>query len=267
MNLFHAFLLGIIQGLTEFIPVSSTAHLLIAQHMLGLPADDAAFAFNVLIQLGTLLALIVYFWTDLIALVKAFFARPFSTPENKLAWYIIIATIPALLAGALLNSLVQSLFKNQLLEAAIRLFAAAILLFLAEWVGKRTRSLEAMTWLDALIVGLFQVLAVFPGASRSGTTISGGMLRGFSRPAAARFAFLMSVPVMLAAGVYEMKDVVKLPHLGTFLPLLGVGFIMAAVVGWFSVRWLLGYLNKNSLYVFAGYCAVVGALCLIFLFV
>jgi undecaprenyl-diphosphatase len=111
------------------------------------------------------------------------------------------------------------------------------------------------------------VLAVFPGASRSGATISGGMLRGFDRPAAARFAFLMSIPVLLAASAYEMKDVIKLPNIGIFLPLLLVGFITAAVVGWFSIRWLLSYLNKNSLYVFAAYCAVIGALCLIFLFI
>ena len=266
MNIFQAFLLGIIQGLTEFIPVSSTAHLLIAQHFFNLPADDAAFAFNVLIQLGTLLALIVFFLKDLIILVRSFFARPFSTEENKLALLIIIATIPALLAGVLLKNLVEGLFKNQLFEAAIRLFTAALLLFLAEWVGKRSRQLETMTWLDALIVGVFQVLAIFPGASRSGTTISAGMLRGFDRPAAARFAFLMSVPVLLAAGAYEMKDVIKLPHLATFLPLLAVGFITAAIIGWISIRWLMNYLNKNSLYVFAAYCAVVGALCLIFLF-
>ena len=263
MNLLIAFILGIIQGLTEFIPVSSTAHLLIAQHFLGLPSDDAMFAFNVLIQLGTLLALIVYFWKDLLALIRAFFARPFSTPENKLAWLIIIATLPALAAGVLLKDLVEALFKAPLIEAAIRLGTAAALLALAEWLGKRTRSLADMTWLDALIVGLFQVLAVFPGASRSGTTISGAMLRGFDRPSAARFAFLMSVPVMLAAGAYESLDVFKLPALGAFLPGLAVGFIAAAVVGWFAVRWLLGYLNKHSLYVFAAYCAVVGLACIV----
>jgi undecaprenyl-diphosphatase len=267
MTIINALVLGIIQGLTEFIPVSSTAHLLIAQYIMGLPADDAAFAFNVLIQLGTTLALIIYFWRDLIALVRAFFTKPFSTPENKLAWYIIIAMIPALLAGVLLKTLVQGLFKIPLLEAAIRLLSAAFLLFVAEWLGKRSRSLETMTWLDALIVGLFQVLAVFPGASRSGSTISGGMLRGFDRPAAARFAFLTSVPVLLAAGAYEIKDAIKLPQLGTFLPLIAVGFITAAVVGWFSIRWLLNYLNKNSLYIFVVYCAIVGALCLFFLFI
>jgi undecaprenyl-diphosphatase len=263
MNLLSSLLLGILQGLTEFIPVSSTAHLLIAQYLLGLPADDFAFAFNVLVQLGTLLALIVYFWKEWLALIKAFFARPFSTAENRLAWYIIIASIPALLAGFLLKSAVEALFKTPLLEAAIRLFSAAILLALAEFFGKRLRGLDAMTWLDALVVGLFQILAVFPGASRSGSTISGGMLRGLDRPAAARFAFLLAVPVMLAAGGYESLGVLKMQGLGSFLPGLAVGFIAAAIVGWFAIKWLLGYLNRHSLYVFAAYCAVAGLMVLL----
>ncbi len=119
-----------------------------------------------------------------------------------------------------------------------------------------------MTWLDALIVGLFQIIAVFPGASRSGSTISGGMFRGFDRPSAARFAFLMSVPVMLAAGAYEMLDVLQMPNLMNFLPPLAVGFISAAIVGWFAIRWLIAYLSKRSLYVFAIYCAVAGIISL-----
>jgi undecaprenyl-diphosphatase len=263
MNILSSLLLGIIQGLTEFIPVSSTAHLLIAQYLLGLPADDFAFAFNVLVQLGTLLALIVYFWKDWLALIRAFFARPFSTAENRLAWYVLIATIPALLAGYLLKSVVEALFKTPLVEAAIRLFSAAILLSLAEFFGKRARNLDSMTWLDALVIGLFQILSVFPGASRSGSTISGGMLRGLDRPAAARFAFLLAVPVMLAAGGYESLSVIKMPGLGSFLPGLAVGFIAAAVVGWFAIRWLLGYLNRGSLYVFAAYCAILGVIVLV----
>jgi undecaprenyl-diphosphatase len=269
MNLFHAFLLGILQGLTEFIPVSSTAHLLIAQYFLKIPADDAAFVFNVLVQLGTTLALIVYFWKDLLAIVIDTLKnlgglRNFkSLPENaKMGWYIVIATIPALLAGMLFKHVVEALFKTPLIEAAIRLLAAAILLALAETFGKRTRKLSSMTWLDALVVGLMQIISVFPGASRSGTTISGGMFRGFDRPSAARFAFLMSVPVLLAAGAYEALDLRKIAHLGSFLPLVAVGFITAAIVGWFAIKWLLNYLNKNSLYVFAAYCAVVGAICI-----
>ncbi len=263
MTIIHAFLLGIVQGLTEFIPVSSTAHLLIAQTVLGIPADNAMFVFLVLVQLGTTLALIVYFWKDLISLIQAFFARPFSTPENRLAWFIIIATIPALIAGVLLKNAVQTLFGTPLLEAGIRLLAAAVLLFVAERLGRRTRNLDSMNWLDALIVGIFQVLAIFPGVSRSGTTISAGMIREFDRPSAARFAFLLSIPVSLAAGAYELLDVLKLPHLGSFLPLVATGFVLAAIVGWFSIRWLLNYLNRHSLYVFAAYCAVVGIIVLI----
>lgn len=262
MNLLSSLILGIVQGLTEFIPVSSTAHLLIAQYLLGLPADDFAFAFNVLVQLGTLLALFVYFWRDWVALIRGFFARPFSTPENRLAWYVIIASIPALAVGFFLRHAIEALFKTPLLEAGIRLLSAAVLLALAEFFGKRLRGLDSMTWLDALVVGLFQILSVFPGASRSGSTISGGMLRGLDRPAAARFAFLISAPVMLAAGGYETLGVLKLPGFTSFLPGIAVGFIAAAIVGWFAIRWLLNYLNKHSLYVFAAYCAVVGIIVL-----
>jgi undecaprenyl-diphosphatase len=267
VNLLHAFLLGIVEGLSEFIPVSSTAHMLIVQKLFNIPSSDAMFAFLVLVQIGPLVALVVYFWKDLWALIVAFFARPFSTPENRLTWYIIIATIPALLAGVLLRDAVQSLFGNPLLEAAIRLFASAILLTLAEWLGKRVRKLDTLKWPDALIVGLFQVLAVFPGSSRSGSTISGGMLRNLDRPSATRFAFLMSVPVMLAAGVYESLAVFKTPGFSSILPALIVGFIIAGIVGWFSIRWLINYVSRHSLLVFAAYCAIVAVLCLVFLFV
>ena len=264
MTIIQSIILGIIEGLTEFIPVSSTAHLLIGQTAFRIPAGDTTFAYLVLVQLGALLALIVYFWKDLWLLIRAFFARPFSTPENRLAWYILIATVPAALIGFLLRHAVEALFARPLFEAAVRLFAAAILLALAEWLGKRARGIEAITWLDALIIGLFQILAVFPGASRSGATISGGMLRGLDRPAAAaRFAFLISIPIMLGAGGYQALDVMKLPDLGAFLPVIAVGFSMAAIVGWFSVKWLLNYLNHHSLYIFAVYCTVVGTLALV----
>src|SRR3989304_1784772 len=221
MTLSHAFLLGIIQGLTEFIPVSSTAHLLIGQKLFGLPADDAMFSFLVIVQLGTLISLFVFYWKDL-------------------------------LAGYFLKDAVEALFRQPMLEASIRLFAAAVLLTLAEWLTKKNRSLESMTWLDAILIGVMQIIAVFPGASRSGTTISGGMFRGFDRPSAARFAFLMSVPVMLTAGGGGKLDVIRMPDLGEFLALLIVGFVTAAIVGWFAIKWLIDYLSKRSLYVFSG---------------
>jgi len=278
MTLLHALLLGIIQGLTEFIPISSTAHLLIGQRLLGIPASDAMFSFLVIVQLGTILSLFAFYWKDLLAIAsstfqvtRSMFAKPRRTwnltPDTLLGWYILLATIPALLAGYFLKDAVEALFKQPMLEASIRLLAAAALLSLAEWLTKKDRKLDSMTWLDALIVGLMQVISVFPGASRSGTTIAGGMFRGFDRPSAARFAFLMSVPVMLAAGAYEMLDVVKMPNLGAFLPMLAAGFVTAAIVGWFAVKWLIAYLSKRSLYVFAVYCAVVGAVCFLVNFI
>ncbi|HRQ32780.1 MAG TPA: undecaprenyl-diphosphatase UppP [Anaerolineales bacterium] len=270
MTLFQSILLGIIQGLTEFIPVSSTAHLLIGQKLLGIPADDATFSFLVIVQLGTLVSLFAFYWKDLISIARVTLdlrgLKDFGglAPEAKLGWYIIIATIPALLAGYLLKDVVEGLFQQPMLQASIRLFSAAILLTLAELLTRKDRNLESMKWLDAIVIGLFQIIAVFPGASRSGTTISGGMFRGLDRPSAARFAFLMSVPVMLAAGGYELLDVIQMPNLGEFLPLLAVGFVTAAIVGWFAIKWLIDYLSKRSLYVFAVYCAIVGTAVLIF---
>ncbi len=263
MTVLQAFLLGIIQGLTEFIPVSSTAHLLIGQKLFGIPADDATFSFLVIVQLGTIVSLLAFYWKDLLSIARATLDFQRVTPERNLGLYIIVATIPALLAGYLLKDAVEALFKQPVLEASIRLFSAAILLTLAELLTRKNRLLSSMTWLDALIVGLFQIVAVFPGASRSGSTISGGMFRGFDRPSAARFAFLMSVPVLLAAGAYETLDVLKMPDLAEFLPLLAVGFITAAIVGWFAIKWLIDYLSQHSLYVFAAYCAIVGLLCVV----
>jgi len=263
MTLLHAFLLGIIQGLTEFIPVSSTAHLLISQRIFNIPADDAMFSFLVIVQLGTIVSLFAFYWKDLLLIARSTLNFQRATPERNLGFYIIIATIPALLAGYLLKDAVEALFRQPMLEASIRLFAAAVLLSLAEWISKKNRDLNSMTWLDALIIGAMQVIAVFPGASRSGTTISGGMFRGFDRPSAARFSFIMSVPVMIAAGGYEMLDVLQMPNLMQFLPLLAVGFATAAVTGWFAIKWLINYLSKNSLYIFAAYCAVIGFILLI----
>ena len=283
MNLLTSLLFGFIQGLTEFIPVSSTAHLLIGQALLNIPSNDATFSFLVLVQLGTLVSLVVFFWKDFWEIIYAIFSsasyrklhdtekedtetykkRKRSIANARLGWCILIATLPALLAGYLLKDEVKLIFRQPLIEAAIRLFAAAFLMLLAERFSKRSRRLRAITWFDALVIGLFQILAVFPGASRSGTTISGGMLRGFHRRSAARFAFLMSVPVMLAAGGYETLDVLKMPNLTSFLLPMAIGFITAAVIGWFMIKWLLGYLTRHSLFPFIAYCTVVGVICLL----
>lgn len=272
MTTYQAFLLGIVQGLTEFLPVSSTAHLLIVQSFLGIRATPASFAFSVLVQLGTLLSLLIFYWKDLFEIAEAMIQglirrKPFDDPQARLGWLVGLATFPALLVGFLLRDQIRGLFNEPLLEAGIRLMLTSLLLVLAELAVKGTKSLECLGWKDALVVGLFQILSVFPGASRSGTTIVGGMVRSLSRPAAARFAFLMSIPVMLAVGAYQTRAVIIMPGTHKLLPILIAGFVSAAVVGWLAIRWLIHYLNRNSLYLFATYTAMIGVICLAIYFV
>lgn len=267
MTILQSLLLGIIQGLTEFIPVSSTAHLLIGQSLLGVPVNGQIFSFHVIIQLGTVFALLVFFWRDIYHIVRAFLLgiwrkKPFETHDSLLGWLLIVATVPALAFGFFMKDIIEIMFSDTLTQAGIRLMMSAILLAMVERFGARTRNLESATWLDALAVGFFQILALFPGASRSGATIAGGMVRGLDRPSAARFAFLMSAPILLAAGAYETVRVIEMPGTRAFLPYLFTGFAAAAVVGWLSIKWLLGYLSKHSLYVFAVYCAILGVLVL-----
>lgn len=267
MTFINAFLLGIIQGLTEFIPVSSTAHLLIGQALLGIPSGDKIFSFNVIIQLGTVLAMLLFFWKDLWLILQAFFLgiwhrKPFETHDSLVGWLVIVATIPALIVGFLLKDVMDKLFSNPILIAALRLLITAGLLGVVEYVGSHKRKLESASWMDAVVIGFFQILAIFPGASRSGSTIAGGLLRGFDRPSAARMAFLMSAPILTAAGAYETLKVIQMPGTMEFLLYLAVGFITAGVVGWFALSWLMRFLRDHSIYLFVSYCAVVGLICL-----
>lgn len=267
MTFLQSFVLGVIQGLTEFIPVSSTAHLLIGQYLLGIPSSDRIFSFNVIIQLGTVLALLLFFWKDLWSILRAFITgilekKPFDTYESLVGWLVIVATVPALVVGFLLKDVMDNLFSNPMLIAGIRLLVSATLLGIVEYYGTHNRTLESVSWQDAIVIGFFQVLAIFPGASRSGSTIAGGIVRGFDRPSAARMAFLMSAPILTAAGLYESVKVIIMPNTTEFLPYLLVGLITAGVVGWLSISWLMNFLRNHSIYLFAGYCAVVGLVCM-----
>lgn len=272
MTLLQSIILGIIQGLTEFLPISSSAHLVITPYLLKwhIPTQDA-FIFDVLVQLGTLLAVIIYFRKDLYRIIVAVInglirRKPFSDPMSRLGWLLILGTIPAVIAGALFKDLIEQAFGSSL-AAALFLLGTALLLVIAEQVGKRTRQLDTITWMDALIIGCFQVISLLPGISRSGSTISGGMIRNLDRPAAARFSFLMSVPVMIGAGTLAMVDLIKIPNFSMQIPTLMAGFVIAAIVGYLSIRWLLSYLVKRPLYLFAIYCVALSIIVLIFNFV
>jgi undecaprenyl-diphosphatase len=261
-------ILGIIQGLTEFLPVSSSAHLVIAPFLLGwnFPPEQVL-PFDVLVQWGTLAAVIVYFWKDLWGMAREFVLglvrlKPFENPQSRLAWMLILATIPAGLFGLLVKKAVDQAFQSVAITGAF-LIGTAVLLLVGERFGKRRRCAESMNWLDALWMGISQAVSVFPGVSRSGATITGGLLRDLDRPAAARFSFLMSIPIMLAAGVLEMKDIIEIPGLSTLLPAIIVGIIAAGVVGYISIRWLIHFVAHHSFRIFAVYCAAVGSLVLI----
>jgi undecaprenyl-diphosphatase UppP len=267
MTFFQSLILGIVQGLTEYLPVSSSAHLVLVPYLFNwtFPTSQI-FPFDVLVQLGTLVAVILYFWKDIVSILKSFFKglidkEPFKDPQARLGWYLILATIPAGIAGVLIKSQVEAAFSSPRLTAFF-LFGTAALLILADLIGKRTRQMEDLTWWDALWIGLFQAISIFPGISRSGATITGGMTRNFDRSTSARFSFLMSIPVMLGAGLVSLKDLAAVPDLGSFLPVLLVGFIAALIIGYLSIHWLLAFLRRQRLWYFAAYCVVLAGVVL-----
>ena len=267
MNYLQAILLGILQGLTEFLPISSSAHLVVFPYLLGweIPSDQN-FAFDVIVQLGTIISLIAYFRKDLWNIGKFMLEGIrkrdlFNTSESRLGWYVLLGSIPAGLAGILLKSKVEETF-NSPTTAALFLFGTAGLLILAEVIGKKTKTLEEMNWKNSLWMGLFQALSIFPGISRSGSVISGGMINHFKRRDAARFSFLLAIPIMLAAGFLGFFDLLQIKELGSFLPIVLTGTFVAAIVGYLLIAWMLNFLNQHSLYVFSAYCILLGSLVL-----
>ena len=264
MSLLHALILGIIQGVTEYIPVSSSAHLVLVPWLLGWP--DPPFTFEVLVQWGTLVGVFVYFWRDVWDIARDVVLglahrRPFETLAARTGWYIVLGTLPAVVFGLLFKDFFEAAFGMPKIVAALLLGTAAILTA-AERFGRRERTTRDFGWLDALIVGVWQVIAILPGISRSGATIGGAMVRGFDRRSAARFSFLLSIPALLGAGVVAIGDLLKAERLATDMPALVIGFIAAAISGYLCIRWLLAYLQRRSLVVFAVYCTLFGLFCL-----
>ena len=268
MNSLQAILLGIVQGLTEFIPVSSTGHLLLIRQLLGMHQEvQGAFVFDLLIQMGTWVAVVVFYWQDLISIARDMLngLRRQPAPQARLGWLLALATIPAVIVGWLAKDSMNGIASG-LGATGFFLLANATFLVVAELFDTRQREAKDLTGIDALWIGGFQALALLPAISRSAATISGAMTRNLRRRQAARFAFLMAVPIMPAAAVVGLLDLGNLTNPGgLFVPLL-FGFAASAIVGYFSIRWLLIYLSTRSLYPFAIYCAVVGLLAILFQF-
>lgn len=260
MDLIEAILLGAVQGITEFLPISSSGHLLLARAVLGIQQEaQAGFVFDVLIQLGTWVAILIFFWHDLVAIATDMLRglRGQPAPLARLGWLLALGTVPAVLAGWLIKDLMTGEISS-MFYTGLFLMTNALLIVLAELIGRRTRKLEEANSKDAVWIGAFQAFALLPAVSRSAATLAGGMTRGFTRADAARFAFLLAVPIMPAAAVVALLDLGSLPDAGGLLLPLMVGFIVSTIVGFLTIRWLLNYLASRSLYPFAIYCTVVG---------
>lgn len=264
MGLFEALVLGIVQGVTEFLPVSSSGHLVLLPAALGWAAPSIVF--DTTVHLATLIAVVAVFWRDLLGLLVAWWrglwrGQPFQTTESRLAWWIILGTVPGILAGLFLKKTFESFFGSTH-AVGVFLLLTALLLVLAEVFGRRRRDLSEMTWLDSILIGIGQAAAIAPGLSRSGTTMAVGMFRGLTREAAARFSFILSIPIIAGAGLMQLAELGRKGGLGTEAPLLLVGFVAAAVCGYAAIRLLLAYVRRRPLYPFAVYCVVVGILAL-----
>ena len=264
MTYLQSIVLGIIQGASEFLPISSSGHLVLAPYLFGWNISiQEAFVFDVLVQVATLAAVIIYYWKDLIDILKSMILgiktkNYFKDPLSRLGWLLLLATIPAGVTAILFKDTFEKAFSNPKAASIFLLCTSALLIF-GEFLGSKIRSLTSISWLDAIWIGIFQVFALFPGISRSGSTITGGLIRGFDRPSAARFSFLMAIPVMTAAGALALYDLASAPELIGQFPVYLAGFITAALVGYFAIRWFISYLSQRSLYIFACYCFLLGA--------
>jgi undecaprenyl-diphosphatase len=260
--------LSVVQGLTEFLPVSSSGHLAIVSQLFF--SDDAGASFTAVIQIGTELAVLIYFARDIVRIVKAWFGGLFDkarrTPDYWLGWWVILGSVPIGAAGLIFKHYIRGDVRNLwIIATALIVFSAVIAA--AEYFGKQTRVIEQFTWRDSLIIGSVQCLALIPGVSRSGATISAGLFLGQKREAAARFGFLLAIPAVLASGLFSLPDAFHPEGAGmsaSGLQLL-VGTVIAFVIGYAAVAWFLKFLVNHSMYWFVGYRVIVGVVVLILL--
>jgi undecaprenyl-diphosphatase len=283
MTIWQAIVLGIVQGLTEFIPVSSTAHLVFAARAVGLYVGldktlqaQQTTATIAVIQLGTLLAVLIYFAQDILKISLAFVrdhialltsrgSRPGLSHDAWMGWLVILGSLPVGVIGLLFKKHIEGTFTKNLWVIATMMIVVAILLAIAEWVGRKTRTMEDLGIIDAMAVGFAQALALIPGSSRSGSTIMAGLMVGETREAAARFSFLLSIPAIAASGLLELKEAIHRLPAGSYGALL-VSTIISGIVGYASIWFLLRYLRTHSTGVFIVYRIVVGGLILVALY-
>lgn len=267
MEIIKAIILGIVQGLTEYLPVSSTAHLRIIPSLFGW--EDPGAAFSAVIQLGTMFAVIIYFWKELYKIfsstLKDFFKFKFNTSqETRLGWFILLGTLPISIIGLLAKDFIETGARS-LYIIAFNLIFFAILLWIAEKVAKLKINMENLTFPKAMIMSFAQVLSLIPGASRSGITITGGLFAGLNRESAARFSFLLSIPAVFLSGMYQFVKIFNQLSGENYLALI-IGTSVSFIFGYLSIAFLLNYLKKNSTLIFVLYRIVIGIFIFVLLF-
>lgn len=267
MGLFEALFLGFIQGLTEFIPVSSSAHLRIIGEFLPHGGDPGA-TFTAITQLGTEAAVVVYFWRDLVGIVRHFslalFGKiPRNDPQARMGWLIIVGSIPIVVLGLLFQNQIETTLRS-LWVVAIMLIVFGLLLGIADTVGKKTKNLQQLTFGRGIIFGLAQSLALIPGVSRSGGTITAGLFMGFNRTAAARYSFLLALPAVFGSGLYQLAKSFNEPQVFSGLETLGAT-IVAFIVGIGVIAFLMNWLGKHSFWPFVWYRIILGGTLLVLL--
>jgi undecaprenyl-diphosphatase len=267
MNILYAIFLGLLQGATEFLPISSSAHLALAENYLGL--EQAGLTFDVALHLGTLSGVLVYFRRDFTKMAMAYLAPDKLGEETGhhrlLVGYIVLGTVPAVIAGLLLEDAAENIFRAPVMIAAT-LAGAGLLLWVADRTGKLQRRFDDIRLTDVLVIGLFQALAIMPGVSRSGITMTAGLFRGLNRMAAARFSFLLSAPVILGAGVYKLPHIIQQGSAPGQFGFYLAGFLAAAVSGYLVIAFLLRFVQTHSFVVFVYYRFLLAALVLLGMF-
>jgi len=271
VDVLRAIVLGAVQGLTEFLPISSSAHLIIVPWLFGW--EESGLTFDVALHLGTLVAVLVYFWREIAQIAVAvprglIERRPLADPMARLGWIILLGSIPAAIAGFIAADAIDSFFhggdggNTAIVLVALLMIALAVLLALAERIAKHERSFECVTGRDGLVVGLAQALALLPGVSRSGSTITAALFRGLQRDAAARFSFLLGIPAIVGAGVFETRSLLETGLAPGEEQVFLAGMATAAIVGYLAIAFLLRYLRTRSTMIFVVYRLGLGVLLL-----
>ncbi|WP_017794308.1 undecaprenyl-diphosphate phosphatase [Leucobacter salsicius] len=267
MGIFEAILLGIIQGLTEFLPVSSSAHLRISSELMGI--GDAGAAFTAITQLGTEAAVVVFFWRDITRIIGRWYQSlmgklPRKDPDALMGWWIIIGTVPIVVLGLVFQDQIETTLRS-LWFTAITLIVFGLLLGLADRVGRKQRDIKDMTWKRGLAYGFAQALALIPGVSRSGGTITAGLLMGYTREAAARYSFLLAIPAVFGSGFYQLVKAIKAPVSPTPMGLTALATVVAFLIALVVIGLFMKYISKRSFMPFVVYRVLLGIVIIVLL--